>query len=204
MATTLFLVRHAAHDRVHDTLTGRTPGVSLGAAGRAQAEWLAERLGREAVEAVLCSPLERAHETAAPIAARLGLEAVVDPGLLEIDFGAWTGMRFDALATDAGWRHWNAARGSARPPAGRTPGESMAEAQRRALDAVERARAAHAEAGVVLVSHADVIRAVLLAVLGMPLDAFHRIEVSPASVSVVSAWEGGARLLGLNEIPPPG
>ena len=195
MATTILLIRHAAHDRVHDTLVGRTPGVCLGEAGRAQAARLAERLAGSGLAAVYASPLRRARETAAPIAARLGLSALPAPDMAEIDFGEWTGRRFDALDADPLWRLWNRARGAARPPGG----ESMAEAQGRALGWIAAARERHADAAVAVVSHCDVIRAVLLQALGLPLDAIHRIEVSPASISRLAAWAGGARVLSLNE-----
>jgi broad specificity phosphatase PhoE len=198
MATTVFLVRHAAHDRVDRVLCGRMPGVGLGERGRAQAEALARRfaVGEPAVEAVWTSPLDRARETAEPIAARLGLPVRISDALCEIDFGAWTGQPFDALRDDARWRRWNERRGSGERPPG---GESMAEAQARASGEVERARAEHPDGRVVLVSHGDVIKAVLAGVLGLPLDAHARFEISPASVSALAVWDGGGKVLSMNE-----
>ncbi len=198
MATTVFLVRHAAHDRVDRVLCGRMPGVGLGGSGRAQAEALARRFAASepAVEAVWTSPLDRARGTAEPIAARLGLPVRTSDALCEIDFGTWTGQPFDALRDDPHWRRWNERRGSgARPPGG----ESMAEAQARAISEVERARAGHPDGGVVLVSHGDVIKAVLAGVLGLPLDAHARFEISPASVSALAVWDGGGKVLSMNE-----
>src|SRR5215203_6843088 len=124
---TIFLVRHAAHDRVDRVLCGRMPGVGLGEAGRRQAEALARRFADAAVDAVWTSPLDRARETAEPIAGRLGLPVRTSDGLAEIDFGAWTGLPFDALRDDPRWRRWNEARGSERPPPGESMGESMGE-----------------------------------------------------------------------------
>jgi broad specificity phosphatase PhoE len=197
VATTVFLVRHAAHDRVDRVLCGRMPGVGLGEAGRRQAEALARRFAAPGggVDAVWTSPLQRARETAEPIAARLGLLARASDALSEIDFGAWTGQAFDALRDDPRWRRWNEARGSERPPGG----ESMAEAQARAVAEVERARAEHPDGRVVLVSHGDVMKAVLAAVLGLPLDAHARFDVTPASVSALAVWEGGGKVLSMNE-----
>ena len=195
MATTVFLVRHAAHDRVDRVLCGRMPGVGLGEAGQRQAEALARRFACEGVDAVWTSPLQRARETAEPVAARLGLAARPSDALCEIDFGAWTGQAFDALRDDPRWRRWNEARGSERPPGG----ESMSEAQTRAAAEVERARAEHPDGRVVLVSHSDVIKAVLAGVLGLPLDAYSRFEVSPASVSALAVWDGGGKVLSMNE-----
>ena len=199
MAATIFLVRHAAHDRVDRVLCGRMPGVGLGEAGRRQAEALARRFADAAVDAVWTSPLDRARETAEPIAGRLGLPVRTSDGLAEIDFGAWTGLPFDALRDDPRWRRWNEARGSERPPPGESMGESMGEAQARASIEVERARAEHPDGRVVLISHGDVIKAVLAGVLGLPLDAHARFEISPASVSALAMWEGGGKVLSMNE-----
>jgi broad specificity phosphatase PhoE len=196
VSTTVYLVRHAAHDRVDRVLCGRMPGVGLGEAGRRQAEALAGWFaGKAPVDAVWTSPVQRARETAEPIAGRLGLPVRPSDALCEIDFGAWTGQGFDALRDDPRWRRWNEARGSERPPGG----ESMAEAQARAMAGVERAREEHPDGAVVLVSHGDVIKAVLAGVLGLSLDAHARFEISPASVSALAVWDGGGKVLRMNE-----
>src|SRR5688572_22380871 len=113
-----FLVRHAAHEVVDRILCGRTPGVRLGAEGRQQAERVARRLGREPIRAIHTSPLERARETAQPIASRLGMDAEVCEALNEIDVGAWSGKEFAALHEDPRWAFWNGSRGEARAPGG--------------------------------------------------------------------------------------
>lgn len=195
MAATLFLLRHAAHVRVGTTLCGRMPGVTLGEEGHRQARALAGRLAGEAIEAVYSSPMERARETAAPVAARLSLEPHVEDGVTEIDFGHWTGRDFASLDGDAAWTRWNAERGTARPPGG----ESMAEAQARALGALERLRARHPEGRVAVVSHADVIKSVLAAILGIALDGIGRFEIQPASISALALWPGGGKVLSMNE-----
>ncbi|WP_375464098.1 histidine phosphatase family protein [uncultured Methylobacterium sp.] len=190
----IHLVRHAAHARVGSVLCGRMPGVSLSEAGRAEAAALAARLRRSGATAVLSSPRERALETAAPIAEALGLPVTVAPELDEIDFGAWTGRSFADLAGDPLWTAWNAERSTARPPGG----EGMAAAGARALKLLTRL-----EGTSVAVSHGDVIRAVLLAILGLSLDAYDRLEVAPASLSSLDLWPGGGRLAALNERPAP-
>ena len=195
MAATVFLVRHAAHDRVDRVLCGRMPGVGLSEAGRRQAEALTQRFAGVGVDAVWTSPLQRARETAEPIAARLGLPARASDALREIDFGAWTGQAFDALRDDPRWRRWNEARGGERPPGG----ESMDEAQARALAGVERARAEHPDGRVVLVSHGDVMKAVVAGVLGLSLEAHARLEIAPASISALAVWDGGGKVLCMNE-----
>ncbi len=198
MTLVVHLVRHAAHGLLGRTLTGRMPGVSLSPEGRAQAERLAARLAGEPIRAVLTSPLERARETAEPIAAALGLESRVEPALNEIDFGEWTGRSFDALEDDPAWRRWNAARGLARPPGG----ETMLAVQARMRDHIDGLRTEHPDGQVALVSHCDVIRATLLLYLGLPVDAYDRIAVDPASVSTVAIGDWGARVLSLNEACP--
>ncbi|MBV8267425.1 MAG: histidine phosphatase family protein, partial [Planctomycetaceae bacterium] len=90
--TTFYLIRHALTDLVDKALAARAPGVSLNATGRRQAERLAERLAREPIRRIFTGPLERARETAAPLALRLGLEPIVSDALDEVAFGDWTGM----------------------------------------------------------------------------------------------------------------
>ncbi len=195
MTTTVFLVRHAAHDRLDRVLCGRMPGVALGAEGRAQAAAVAERLARERIAAVHASPLDRARETAAFVAGRLGLAVEVDGGLNEIDLGGWSGRGFEELRDDPHWRLWNTARSLTRPPGG----ETMLEAQVRIVGALERLCAAHPDEAIALVSHADLIKAALAHILGLPLDAIARFEIGPASVSCLVAGAWGAKVLGLNE-----
>ena len=125
--TVFHLVRHASHDLLGKVLVGRGP-VSLSEAGRAEARALAAVLADAGLTAVLSSPQERAVETAAPIAARAGLEVAVDPGLAELDLGEWTGARFGTLHDDPRWRAFNVFRGSAPVPGG----ESMLDVQARA------------------------------------------------------------------------
>jgi probable phosphoglycerate mutase len=197
VTTTFFLVRHAAHALVDKVLCGRMPGVRLGAEGQAQARRVAERLARERIAAIYSSPLDRARETAAPIAERLGLAVETRDAIAEIDLGEWTGREFGALKDDPRWASWNSARGVSRPP----KGESMLEVQARVVAYLEQARTAHRDQGIVLVSHGDVIKAALLYCLGMPIDGYRLFEISPASVSTVVIGDWGARVWALNEVP---
>lgn len=192
--TIVTLVRHAAHDRVDSILCGRMPGVTLGPRGREQAAALAKRLQHSGAVAVLTSPMERARETAGPVAAALGLEPEQAPDLNEIDFGAWTGQSFGDLASDTAWQAWNSARAIGKAPGG----ESMVEAQQRINGLLARLGQAGGVA-VILVSHGDIIRAAVLAILGLSLDAYHRIDIDPASVTTLSIWPGGGKIVGLNE-----
>jgi len=195
VTTTVFLVRHATHDRLNRILCGRMPGVTLGAEGRAQAAALPARLRREPIVAVYASPLERACETAQPLADGLRLDVQVLDALNEIDVGAWSGRTFDDLRDDPLWTRWNTARNVTRPPGG----EMMLEAQVRIVGAIEHLRAAHPEQSVALVSHGDVIKAALAYYLGLALDAILRFDISPASVSTLVVGDWGAKILSMNE-----
>ncbi|HEX5775602.1 MAG TPA: histidine phosphatase family protein, partial [Caulobacteraceae bacterium] len=126
MTTTVFLVRHAAHDRLGRVLCGRMAGVTLGDEGLAEAERVAGRLAGEGLAAVYASPLERAVATAQPIARAAGVQLRIDEGLNEIDFGDWNGAAFADLEGDERWAAWNRERRTARPPNGESMGEAKA------------------------------------------------------------------------------
>ena len=196
----LLLVRHALCDPVGVSLSGRRPGVSLNAAGRAQlaplAARVARRLGGAPLGAVVASPLARAQETAGALARAHALGVTADPGLAEFDFGEWTGRRIDGLGDHASWPHFNTYRSGTRAPGG----ELALEAQARAVGAVLRLAAEHPDGCVAAVSHADVIKAVLGHLLGVPLDLQHRLEVAPASVSEAELRPWGARVLAVNDV----
>lgn len=195
--TVLVLVRHASHDRLGSLLCGRMPGVTLSEAGRHEAEALASTLTRHRLAAVLSSPLERAVETAAAIAASQALAVEVEEDLNELDLGTWAGMRFEELRGDPAWDVWNRARSHARPPGG----ETMTEAQVRMARCIERLRRRYAGRTVALVSHADVIKAALAHALGLSVDFHARFEIAPASRSVLIAGEWGLKVHSINEAP---
>lgn len=195
MTTTLFLVRHGAHDQVNRTLSARTPGVHLSDEGRRQAEWVAERLGRESIAAIHASPRERAQETAEPIGRRLGLPVTTDEDLEEFDAGDWTGRTFEELAPDPAWINWNQNRSLARAP----NGESALDVQARVVRCALKLVAQHPGAGVALVAHAEPLRALVLYALGLGIDGWSRIEIAPGSVTTLVMGEWGCRLHRLNE-----
>lgn len=195
MTTTVFLVRHGSTDHLGHLISGRMDGVALNDAGRREAAAVAGRLRHERIEALYASPLQRTRETADAIGEVLGLEPQADESLLEIDFGDWTGARFEDLGGDPAWRRWNDERSAARAPRG----ETMAEVQERLVRWVETARARHPQGRICAVSHADVIKALLAHVLGFSLDRHAAIEVAPGSVSVVCAGDWGMKVLSVNE-----
>jgi probable phosphoglycerate mutase len=194
--TLFLLVRHAAHREQGRRLVGRLPGIELGDAGRQQAAALAARIAAAPVDRVLSGPLERAVETARAIAARAGRTVEVEAALDEIDYGAWTGRTIEDLAGLEAWRLWNSARSLHRVPGG----ESMIEVQSRMAILAAELRQRHPHGRLVLVSHQDPLKALLLAWLGMPLDFLERLELAPGSVTSVELFEEGAVLRRLNEL----
>lgn len=180
--TTFHLVRHAAHDLVDRVLAGRKLDIVLNAAGRRQAEAIATELARAPVRHVIASPRRRARQTAEPIAAAHRLRVSIAPQIDEHDCGLWAGCEFDALARDPGWRLWNDKRGEARPPCG----ESMHDLQARVVSYVERLSERHPDETIVLVSHAEPIRAILLHERGLPLGDCLRLDVPLASVTTIA------------------
>lgn len=187
-STLLLLVRHGETPTTGRVLPGRAPGLHLSDNGRAQAERVAERLADLPVSAIYSSPLERACETAEPTAARTGLDVNHDAGLHECDKGDWTGA---AIAEVAALPEWQTVQHS--PSAFRFPnGESFPELQARIVGSLEALRTAHAGGVVVCFSHADPIKAAVAHALGMPLDLFQRIAISPGSVSAISYVDGQA------------
>ena len=183
----ILLVRHAPTPETGERLTGRTPGVSLGEQGRKDAEATAAALAGLEIAAVYTSPIKRTLETARIIARSRGIPPIADPGLIEIDFGAWEGRTFEALRETKLWKTVQR-----RPSRVQFPdGESFVSAQVRAVEAIERIAAAHPGQTAVAVSHCDVIKLVLSHFLGQPLDLFQRIRIDTASVSDLRRQKDG-------------
>ncbi|HET9442596.1 MAG TPA: MSMEG_4193 family putative phosphomutase [Acidimicrobiales bacterium] len=196
-ATLVLYVRHGVTATTGKVLPGRARGLHLADDGRAQAEAVAERLaGLKKVDAVYSSPLERTRETAAAIGKRLGLRVEIERGLLECDFGGWTGAELKALNKLPEWVTVQ------RYPSGfRFPdGESFREMSTRISDTVARLRASHPGQVIVVVSHADPIKAAVADAAGTPLDLFQRIVVSPCSVSAIVYGDAGPLVLTVNSL----
>ncbi len=187
-ATTLLLVRHGETTTTGKVLPGRAPGLHLSERGREQALSVAQRLSslNPHPSALYVSPLERTRETARPIARELGLTARVHRGLIECDFGDWTGQSLSALRKK---REWSQVQHS--PSTFRFPnGESFSEMQGRIWNALLDIAQRHPGETVVCVSHADPIKAAVTFAQGTPLDLFQRTVVSTCSVSALHL--GGA------------
>lgn len=194
--TRILLIRHATANQMGRVLYGRTPGVHLTAEGRREAETLGHALkARYSVRAVISSPLERATETAQFIANAQALDVSRDEGLNEIDFGHWMGKAFSELDQLRAWHDYNRVRSLAHAPGG----ESLVEVQTRAWASVAAKVAIFPNATVAIVTHGDVIRALLILLLGMPIDHILRLEIAPASVSEVAVSDGAPVVHSVNQ-----
>jgi len=196
---TVLLIRHAENDYVRTgRLAGRLPGVHLNENGRSQAQALVEKLSGAPVKAIYSSPLERALETARPLAEALHLPVIPRDALLETDYGEWQGRKLIGLYRRKLWRVVQNAPSRARFP----QGESFAEAQSRICQEIETLCGLHKPKDLfVCVSHADPIKLAAAYYLGMPLDLFQRISISPASITALHLGVSGSRLLTLNYDP---
>jgi len=200
--TRILLVRHGVNDYVQKgLLAGRTPGVHLNEEGQKQASALAKRLQCETIAAIYTSPLERCQETAGPLAACLGLQLRTYDSLKETDCGSWSGQPLEALRKMEVWQQVQF-----NPSLFRFPdGESMAEIQARMVTALESLRQQHANETIAVISHSDPIKLAVAYYLGMALDLFQRLEVSPASISELDFSPLRVRLIRLNDcahVPP--
>jgi probable phosphomutase (TIGR03848 family) len=194
--TTVLLVRHGKTPSTGTILPGRARGLHLSDEGKAQAEAAAARILElpRKPKAVYASPLERTKETAQPIAKALGVPVTTDPGLIECDFGDWTGKKLSVLAKKKEW-----ATIQKTPSLFRFPnGESFSEMAARAYDTVVELAQANRGKTIVVVSHADPIKAILQMAMGAPLDLFQRLSISPCSISVIAFLPAGPHVLAMN------
>lgn len=193
--TTVLLVRHGQTPTTGKVLPGRAKGLHLADDGRAQAETAASRIRElKRIDAVYSSPLERARETAAPIARACGLRTTTARGLLECDFGSWTGEKLKTLMKLPEWQTVQRSPSTFRFPGG----ESFTEMQTRMVTCLEALRTKHPGGTIVCVSHADTIKAAVAHAIGTPLDLFQRIVISPASISTIAYTPGGPIVLAVN------
>ena len=194
--TTILLVRHGVTGTTGKVLPGRAPGLHLSPTGHEQAQRVADRLGEltTAPSAIYASPLERTRETAAPIARALRLRVTTERGLLECDFGEWTGKTLASLRKKPEWRAVQHAPSTFRFPAG----ESFTEMQLRIWTTLERLAHSHRGETIVVVSHADPIKAAVTYAQGVPLDLFQRTVISTCSLSAVMLTSSTPVVLSVN------
>jgi probable phosphomutase (TIGR03848 family) len=193
------IIRHAETDyNKKSRIASRLPGVHLNHRGLQQAQLLAEKLADAPIKAIHSSPLERAMETAEPLARALNLEIVPNPGLLETDCGDWQGQSVKKLHRQKIWQSVQQ-----HPSLFHFPGgEWIGECQHRMVQVLESLRLSYSPHDMVACfSHADPIKQLIAYYLGLPLDNFQRLSIDLASVSALQISESGSRIYMLNYNP---
>lgn len=190
------LIRHGENDYVKEgRLAGRMVEVHLNENGHSQAVEVSEKLKGAKVAAIYSSPLERTMETAHPIAAILSLEIIPRPGLLEVDFGEWQGKTLKSLRRRRLWKIVQGAPSQMRFPGG----ESFAEAQVRVVHELMVLADQHKPKDLVIcVTHSDLIKLAIAYFIGLPLDMFQRLHISPGSITALMINPLGGNLLTMN------
>ena len=199
--TLLLLIRHGENEYVKTgKMAGRIPGVHLNEKGQKQAQALGEALREAPIKAVYASPLERAMQTAAPIAESHKLIIQQEPDLMDTDIGKWQGKSWKLLALKKEWKIVQNAPSRFRFP----EGESFPECQLRIANVLERAIKKYNKPHdiVAVVFHADPIKLAVAHFLGMPLDHFQRLGCDTGSLTAIHAGEAGAHLVKMNHRPP--
>lgn len=199
MTTRFMLARHASCALTDQLLFGSAIDAPLDATGARAAQSLGRRLAREKPSLVLTSPRRSARETAHIVVAEALCPLQLAPALDDVDFGAWSGQSFATLARDAHWRRWGSERATCRTPAG----DSMLAVQTRIVEFLHALAFSHPGETLVMVSHAEPIRAALLRALRVSLDYWQRIEIDTASLSTLRLTPGGLRVESLNEQVAP-
>jgi broad specificity phosphatase PhoE len=197
MVERIHLVRHGHHAVLGHRICGRMPGVQLDDLGCRQMSRCAEMIPGRPV-AIQSSPQRRALQSASILAWHFGLPVEIAPEADEIDYGEWTSQAFADLEGDTRWNRWNTRRSSSRPPGG----ESMRALQQRVVQHLEQLRRVQTGGAIIIVSHAEPIRAALLYYSRTPLDNFLSIEVAPASVSTLAVDSTGIRISQINRQVP--
>ena len=196
----LLLIRHGENDftKKHK-LAGYTPNVHLNERGQSQAQALADALKEVPVKAMYSSPLERAVETATPIAAACKLEIQVEAGLIETNVGKWQGRSLAALRLQKAWKVVQSAPSRAQFP----EGETFYECQARIVTALDSISRKYKPQDVIAcVFHADPIKLAVAHYIGLPLDHFQRLSCDTGSLTALYVGEAGANLIKLNQRPP--
>lgn len=195
--TTFYLVRHGTNDWIGKAIAGRTPGVHLNAAGREQAKRIADRLEKEGIQRIVCSPLERCRETAEPLSERIHVPIEISEAVIEINFGDFSGKTLKELEQLPGWKKWNSNRTLLHLP----NGENIGAVQARMVQEILRLRRESTGQKIAVFSHGDPLRSIVCYFLGISLDIMSRVEINPGSVSVVTVTENDVRINLWNSLP---
>jgi broad specificity phosphatase PhoE len=191
--TTFLLIRHGDCEPVGKSIAGRMSGVNLNERGLEQARILAERLGKMKIDRLYSSPLERTRQTAAPLAKVLRCDVQISEELHEINYGKWTGKTFEELSTIPLWKEFYSFKSNTRIP----EGEMVVEVESRMCRFIEAERR-NCNGTVAIFSHGDPIKTVIAHYTGIPLDFVVRLEISPASISILRIDDYGASVLTVN------
>jgi probable phosphoglycerate mutase len=196
---TIILIRHGDNDLVKTRLVGRLPGVHLNEHGRKQAIQVAEALADISISAIYSSPMERALETAAPLANSKGLQVEIRNGLNEVDYGTWQGKTYKQLRHTKYWQQVQQKPALIQFPGG----ESIVDAQKRVCKELDNIRMSCKPDDVVAcITHGDAIRLAALHYLGAPLDSLHRINIDLTSMTIIQWKNDEPCLLYMNQIIP--
>lgn len=193
--STFFLIRHAASIASSDVLSGRAPGIALSGIGREQARGLARRFAEVELAAVWSSPMERAVQTAIPLAVVSNLPVNQSQSLNEVEYGDWTGKSFSSLAGDPLWQRFNHSRRDTRIPGG----ELILDVQKRVVAKLAVLSRQYGGRNIAVVTHAEPIRLVLAYCLESSDYLHDRLEIGPASISIVR-WSERQSVLSINNI----
>lgn len=201
--TTVLFIRHGENEWTKShKLAGRTPGVRLNVQGQKQAKALGKRLAQVKFKAIYASPLERTMQTAQAIAKHHNLKVQKRSGLLEVDYGQWTGKKIAKLAKKKSWHTIQFYPSGANFPGG----ETMYQMQTRFVQEVNLLVSNHPGQTIALVGHADLIKSAVAHYLGVHFDLFQRIMISTASITTIAFTLVGPRVISVNDTnhnPPP-
>jgi probable phosphomutase (TIGR03848 family) len=196
---TLLLIRHGDNEYLaKNRLPGHTPGIHLNKHGREQADELSKSLSHLPIKAIYASPLERAIETAEPLANSTGQEIKIQPGLIDADVGEWEGRFWKVLRRTKFWKVIQQAPSKFQFPGG----ESFVQVQERVIATLNDLILAHHDELIAVFFHADPIKLAVAHYIGLELDNFQRLTSSPGSVTILNADKSNMKLLALNLIPP--
>lgn len=199
MTTQLVLVRHATCARMDSVLFGRAVDSPLDQHGREQARALARTLASRADLVIEASPRRRTRQTAAAIAAAHGGHVRTSAAIDEIDFGRWSGCSFDTLQNDPEWRYWNERRSAARTPSG----IAIADVRDQLLRHLHESARSHPFRCIAIVTHAEIIRTLVMHWLNIPVDDYNLVQIRPASMTTISMDGSGTRVEAVSECPAP-
>ena len=195
--TTFYLIRHGEKETPDELMVGRMPGVHLSRRGRMQARKLADQLRREKISFIFSSPLERAVETAGPLARAKKLEIRRSAAFQEIDMGDWTGKTKTQLERISNWKHFRRFPGGTAIP----KGETLAEAQARVVSEMIRLHARNPNDGIVITTHEDPIRLAVCYFIGAPVNVYEHFKIRLGSVTLLTLDNSRAIVGRLDEVP---